>query len=459
MTFVINTRRAIFIGLFIFFQTVLAISGGMLTLYMLSGKDIPKGVLVDGVDVGGLKKVEAVTLLQKHYDSIIANNFLSIKINNAEEFKLKLSDINLSIDYDKTIGRVYGENSEKTFFNFISGHVITSRRTVSPDVTLNEQKLVSKLNEISLIVNKDPVNANIYLKDGAVVKVAETNGIKLNLLNSAEKIKREIGSKLESQIDFKSANNHEIEIIMPQITLSDLKDVDEIVAEHTTKIPSGEQMDSVKLASYAINKILVLPADTKSGAESGEFSFNKYLALTEENGIMEKNNEGYNQVISTLYAAILKTGINPAGITRSPAKAPPGYIEPGLDAVVFGKKTDFKFKNTLQYRLVIFSAVKEDKLTVYIVSRKTEGSKNDLKVEVDQKFEPPVINVENNDLRNGETRIINPGKEGMKVSIYRVVTKDNGEVDKKFMYSEKYDAVEAVRQIGPNTNWYNTNQR
>jgi len=85
---------------------------------------------------------------------------------------------------------------------------------------------------------------------------------------------------------------------------------------------------------------------------------------------MEKNNEGYNQVASTLYAALLLTDIDRTGITRVSHESAVDYIEPGLDVVVFGDTIDFKFINSMESPIMIFSSVKNNKITVSIAGKK-----------------------------------------------------------------------------------------
>jgi hypothetical protein len=60
-----------------------------------------------------------------------------------------------------------------------------------------------------------------------------------------------------------------------------------------------------------------------------------------------------------------------------------------------------------------------------------------------------VYYVENRNLKPGEKVILNPGKEGVMVNVYR-----NGEL----IGPDKYEAEKAIVQIGPNTDWKNENK-
>jgi vancomycin resistance protein YoaR len=80
----------------------------------------------------------------------------------------------------------------------------------------------------------------------------------------------------------------------------------------------------------------------------------------------ENDNEGYDLVASTLYAALLKTGMPVDLITRLPHKMAVDYIEPGLDSWISGNAGDLKFKNPFKNKIAIFAERIEDRVVVAI---------------------------------------------------------------------------------------------
>lgn len=451
---VINKKTFIF--LFIAFQTLLAISGGLLMLYYVTKDYIPKNVYIGKIEVGGLQKNQASKKLEDQVGKSLKTGNIILKINDSMDFKIKLSDIDASFDFANTFESFSKQTKNDALLNLINSNFVIKKQDVSPVIAFNEGKLRQKLSELSAIIDKEPQNANIYLKDDKVIKVPESLGLRLNIDNAIKKVKNELGQHIDSNIEFKSSNNFEIEVLTPFITSKKLEGADEVISKYSTDIKSADVEKSVKLGVDAINRVVLYPEDIIKGYEADTFSFNKYLAM--ENGIVESNNEGYNQVSSTLYAAVVQTGINQDAYSRTPHKTAVDYIEYGLDAIVFGNITDFKFKNTLDSTIVIFAELKDRTLTVSIVSKKKDSSlKKSFKFDIEQKIDPPITYIENRELETGQKRIITSGREGLKVKVYLLSTKNGIETNRILLSSDQYDPIEKLVQIGPNTKWEDNN--
>lgn len=431
-------------------QTVLAVVGGFgLMLFTASGNASPN-VHVGSVSIGGLSREQAFQKIMGHYDKVLKEGSLIIKYSDSAEYKIKYSQIDAALNYQATLDRLYSRSIGETLSNIITDHFTRKRRTVFPIIDFNESKLQEELTGFSHLVDKEAVNANIYLKGSSVIKVAEANGIKLNLDNVLTKLKKGIGEYLENPYTLRTGEGSDLEVSLPVYTLKDYDGAEEVIAKYSTEIKYLDNLDQIKLAIAAINKVVIYPAEDKKGSEAGVFSFNKYLSMN--NGIIERNNEGYNQVVSTLYAAVLVAGIRHEDITRTSHRTPVDYIEPGLDAVVFGNSVDFKFKNTLKSPLVVFAEVKDAKINISLVSSKRDSTiKTSLKVEVDTRHDPKIIQNVSHDLQPGQKMVINPGSEGLKVKVFRVTMKDGAEVSKDLIYYDEYKAVETMVHIGTDT--------
>ena len=169
-----------------------------------------------------------------------------------------------------------------------------------------------------------------------------------------------------------------------------------------------------------------------------------------------KINEGFNQVASTLYAAVLAAGIKADCITREPHITQVNYIEAGLDVQVEDGSYDFRFKNTMDSKLVISSEVRNNRIIVRIIGRKQDiGAKYTLRADIAQRYYPSVINVENVELKEGQKRMVSAGKEGLKVNVYRVALKDNVKVGEELISTDIYQSIKSIVEIGPNTKWNN----
>lgn len=433
-------------------QTTLAIVIGFVTLFLITGKGAPSGIQVGTISLTGVNRGEFEQTLKDHFEGILKEGFLKIQYNGSQECKIKWSDLDTVMEYDSMTEDVFSNIISKRLENIITEYFPNNSKTITPKVTINAIKLKSRLAEFAAIINKEPVNANIYLKDGKILKVSEANGVKLDVESFTGMLEKEIGQYLETPYVLRAESSPGLEVISPEFTLKEFEGVEEVISTYSSDIKSPNEKEAIELAVTSINKVIVYPADKSKKEEPGEFSFNKYLSL--KNGIIEKNNEGYNQVASTLYAAVLIAGIKHEDITRTPHRTAVEYVDHGLDAVVFGKTVDFKFKNILPSLVVVFAEVKDNKVIVSLVSKNQVGQKiASLKVELEQKFIPPIIHVQNDYLEPGKTKVVSPGQEGVKVKVYRIIMEDSMELSKDFLYSDEYKAVEAMVEIGPETKW------
>lgn len=332
-------------------QTVLSVSIGMQALHASSKEHIIPDVYIDSLNVGNQTKSQAALMVKEHYDKLYCSSSLLIRYGKGKNYSIKFSDIDFSIDYDATVNEAYSINEHSKLATLIKGFFSFDRKMVYPVIKFNETKLEKKLKELGLLIDKAPVDAQMYLENGVVRKTSEEMGIKLNIANSMEKVKNELRSHLDSAIEFDAQNNFEITTVRPKLALDELKGVDCIISSYTTKIKSPELREAVKEGAKSINGCLILSAGVDSEKTHG-FSFNQWLKKKDPS--FEPKNQGYSQVASTLYAALLKTGIDVNCIDRKRYETPVDYIEPGLDVKISEEDGDFQFDNPFDFPIAVF---------------------------------------------------------------------------------------------------------
>lgn len=359
----IGFKKVLFIYAIILCTAAVSVSGGLWALNSGARDKLPPNTTIGNYDVGGLARQEALGIIEKRYSDYLKNGSLVlyyIDKNEKKQFKIKYSDIDAAFDGNSTIERALGKEGDN-FRILIESYFLAKQRPITPEIKFDRTKLTKKLYEFSDIVNRKPQNANIYLIDDKVTKEPEVRGLRLDIENSVKKIEDEITANFDGIIEFKPENNFEITVLEPEFTMDSLKDTNEVISSFTTEIKSSQMYSSVSLAVKAINKVWV------AGNGKGEFSFNKQLLSVD--GIRAQNNEGYNQVVSTLYAALTKAGVDKSSIMMNSNKTPVNYIQRDLYAVVLGNKIDFRFKNTRDGAIVIFAWIRDNKLTVSLVGK------------------------------------------------------------------------------------------
>lgn len=423
-------------------QTILSITLGMLSLHFSSKGHILPNVYINSIDVGNLTKSEAVSIVKEHYDKLSENSSLVIRYDD-REFKIKLSDIDFSIDYEATADEAYYINDSSRFEKLIRGFFSNKKMTISPQVNLNEEKLKIHMEELAILVDKAPANARISFHNGELIKTPHQLGTKLNISNSIEKIKSEIGKSIGEYIEFDAQNNFEISWIWPELTLAHFNGIDSVISSYSTPILNSELSEDIKKASKALNGFLVMGSDLNNGNYK-EFSFIKRL---KEKGVsIDGNNEGYDQVASTLYAALLKTGIGMDYIDRKKQDTIAEYIAPGLEVKV-SEVEDFSFRNPFDFPIAVFTECDDKNITVYIIGRRDYPEK-EIGIKVTKRDEPTVLKVVNYDLKPLEEKIINSGKPSVSVEVYRVM-EDNGDKSLEILYDNSYETVKTIIQVGP----------
>lgn len=445
-------NKRVFILISILAQSMLAMIAGFFVLNFASENRISPGTTVEGVDIGGMNKASAVKKLEEHYLPLIENGKVNIFLAPDNSYEIKYQDLDVTVDCESTIASVSSIRRGGWLLNLIGMYFYPSKRTVAPVVKLSEWKLRKKLEELALLTDKEPRDARVYLEGDKVVKEADVDGQRLNIDNLLKRIMDEFRKTSSVSVSLKPGESSEIETVKATITLNSLEGIDEVISQYKTPIVPGIDADSVKRASDVIDRVMLRAGDEGRNIQPDEFSFNTWLAR--EGKLEEKNNEGYNLIVSTLYAAVLAAGIDPGGISRVPHETTAGYIEPGLDARVLGDSIDFKFVNSLKQNIIIFSEVRDGMLTVSIAGRKEDPSvRYELKTDTLQKFTPSVLNVENSELKAGEKILIDPGREGVKVNVYRFTVKNGEKIKEELISTDTYEAVKSVVQIGPGTEW------
>ncbi|MCX7748183.1 MAG: VanW family protein [Clostridia bacterium] len=354
-------KKSIIISVIIFAQALLAVAAGFVVLsFKVSDRALPK-TFVSSIDLGGLSREEASLKVSKWFESDVENNEFIVKYKD-ESMHVKLNEIDAKLDLKATMDKAF-KYGGGTLISLANGYFVPNKKGVTPELTVNESKLAQKLELFSKRVYKEPKDADVNLIEGEIVKIPEVDGIVLDVGKAVEKVKKGISSGTNNTIDLE-VNEGIVQKISPKFKLEDIEDVEEIIADFATEIMPGQDPFYMRIAAKAMNKVILPSVDTW-------FSFNHYLG--ELNGIMYQNNESYNQVVSTLNAALIKAGVKSIKVTHN--KAPVDYIEPGLDAVVFGKTTDYQFLNDLGQTIIIFAKVKDNQVVVSIAGKKKTNLK------------------------------------------------------------------------------------
>ena len=75
---------------------------------------------------------------------------------------------------------------------------------------------------------------------------------------------------------------------------------------------------------------------------------------------------------------------------------------------------------------------------------KKQDEESALNVDVVKLIDPTVVNVENKDMKPGEKKVLNQGKQGLLVEVYR---------GPELISTDRYEAENEIVQLGPGSDW------
>ncbi|MEN6315622.1 MAG: VanW family protein [Clostridiaceae bacterium] len=438
-----RARKTLPIFLLVLVQSALAIIIGVAVLFRVSLDTVPAGALAGDLFIGGMSCSDAVQKIESYYSDKLKLHILKLELEDGKTYEIPFSDIEAKVDGNATLNTLKSVQGLKDIPNLFNNYFGHGKLVLQPVVRFNEGKLRMELAELAEKIYIVPKDASISYYDGIIKRKAETDGISLNVSNAVEEIRKQLSAAPWESVKLTRTNNSALQVVEPSKKLKDYEDIQQVLSEYTTQIIDSELTESIKLAADSINGA-ILPAAVNVQA-SPVFSFTEKLKSKNVN--IDNDNEGYDLVASTLYAALLTAGLPVDCITRLPHKLPVDYIDPGLDAWISESTADLKFNNPYGHQLAVFVQVEGSRVKVAIAgSMSDKKEKYEIRTEITQKFAPPVFYVEDKSLKPGEKIVLNPGKEGILVNVYR-----NDELIG--LGPDKYDAEKTIIQISPDSSW------
>ncbi|RXE58792.1 VanW family protein [Acetivibrio mesophilus] len=208
---------------------------------------------------------------------------------------------------------------------------------------------------------------------------------------------------------------------------------------------------NIGVASSKINGKILAPGEV--------FSFNEIVGpRTVGNGfktakeyvsgkIVDGVGGGVCQVSSTLYGAVLFSDLET--IERQNHMFTVSYIPLGRDAAVAYNELDFKFKNNTNWPIKIMSSVKNNTISFTIYGTKEDAGKTiEIKhVQVGSK-PSPIKYVDDPNLEEGQTVVVQSGYAGYTVDTYKIVKIGGNIVSNDKIHRSTYVPYETIIKRG-----------
>ncbi len=332
--------------------------------------------------------------------------------------------------------------------------VTSAHGTATLTASLDAAKVALLVEEIASQVAISPINAQFRFDDDSntLVSVVESApGRKLDVDTAATLIENAAVS------DERTVSLPVMEV-RPILATEDapLLGIVELLGEGRTSFAgsSAARVQNISVGAAQFDGLLIAPGDT--------FSFNHYLGeVTAEKGYEESIiiwgnttradvGGGLCQVSSTAFRAAFWAGLPVT--ERTPHAFRVSYYEPptGLDATIYSPSVDLKWVNDTGHHVLIQTHVNRSRNTVTF---RYYGTNPNRSVEMDGPYEtnpvphgPPVYR-DDPTLPEGETKQIEWAKDGLDVTVYRII-KENGVEVRRDTFFSRYRPWQAVYLVG-----------
>ena len=340
----------------------------------ISNNTLSKGSYVNGYNISGMNKNDALNYLNNVFTET-ANNFkLTLKYND-KAWELTKKDFEVNSNIHTIIDIAQQRNKEVGSYEQQLQYLNENAKDNSINVAFNYifVGLDEKLDEIISEIEYAPVNSEISFNP---------NNKNMFEITEGEKGLRVDKTLLYNLINEEYLKSNQIEIEIPvfeeecEITSEYNNDLTNKISSFTTNVAdsTGGRKSNVKLALEKFNGMVI---------ENGEqVSFNKITGPhTTENGykiatiiyngqFVDGVGGGVCQASTTLYNALLTAGLQIDEVNKH--TLPVKYVPLALDAMVSEYVSDLKFTNNSGHKIFIKTYSDTESVTVEIYGHELE---------------------------------------------------------------------------------------
>ena len=340
------------------------------------------GVLIGGIDVGGMSKAQITEAVKGKIAQLGAQN-VTVRIGD-ETTSVSLSALGLkwanteildeAMELGTTGNIVQRYKDQKDLQN--------SNRSFDLSFCLDEKKTLQFAQECESF-NTEPVDARIYTTDDLTPGVdGGTDGITVDVEKSA-KVLMEAGKNWDGssalEVEFT------VDRVKPDITYEDLSVIKDVLGSATTDYSASSYGRAVNVENgcYKISGTLLYPGDYFSVTDAvTPFTPENGYELApsyEENQVVNSYGGGICQVSTTLYNAVLKSELEV--VSRSNHTMAVSYVDLSKDAAIAEGSMDMAFVNNLEDPIYIIGYAYGGTINFTIYGRETRDPARSIQFE------------------------------------------------------------------------------
>ncbi len=415
------------------------------------GETILKGITIEGVDVSGMTKEQAISALEA-YEAKLGEETLKLKIGD-QELDAPLSSFGVSYSNEDAVasalsigrtGNIVKRYKEQKDLQHSGMNYTLSRQA-------NKEMVKVYVEETCVQYDQPAKNASLSRENGTFTFVPGEQGVQLHTDGAVQAIV----NYLEN--DWTEGDNSlelPVQVTEPEGSAEDLAYVKDLLGTFTTSFSTSGADRSKNVTSGAnhINGTVLYPGETFS-------AYDTVSPFTEENGyamagsylngeVVDSMGGGICQVSTTLYNAVLRAELEV--VERSPHSMTVHYVELSEDAAIAGTYKDFKFKNSTDYPIYIEGYTTSDKkITFNIYGKETRDSNRAISFEsvLVSEVQPNTILKEDAGQGLGY-KSVSSGKTGYVAELYKIVKVNGTETERIKVNKSTYKGSDRVVTYG-----------
>lgn len=391
--------------------------------------ELQKEVMVDGISITGMSREEAREAILEQYTWAMTVTYQ---------------------DDTYEVGNLMGDKVDRLLQEIFTEE---PRESYSLDTSGMEEDVEKEVANMAERWDKPAKNGEISGFDkekGAFIYSGEEKGVVIN----QEKLAQDMNEAIQAK-NFTAQLQAEGQEVEPEISEAQAKEMYKVIGQYSTNTTANRDRNTnIQLAAESLNGKIIMPGET--------FSFNETTGRrSEDKGykpagayvkgkLVEEPGGGVCQVSSTLYNAVIFSGLNTK--ERHAHSYEPSYVTPGEDAMVSYDGPDMKFVNTSDTAIAIRAKLEGSlgsrmKLTISIVGIPIleEGVTISMHSKKIRELDPPEpVYEEDQTLPPGEEQIVKQGDNGS-VWTTNIIKKKNGEViSDEFFHTSRYKGHETT---------------
>lgn len=420
------------------------------------------GVYINGADVSGKTIDEVRAQLETNEQYAINNIAITLK---GDGFSKTITGMDMDAE----------SNLDEVMRTALAG---TANQVYYTQISIDDAALAVRIDEINQTLTSPPTDASFTVQFSDSGKpefqyVDGTPGYGIDV----QATKKLVHDALNQQ-QYQTVIEPQITVVQPSITIEDVKAHTTCIGTYATTYDykgtadDTEEQREVMIPNRAFNVKKTVDAINNQVVKPGEtWSFNDVVGdRTEKNGWKLANGilggdrftkqfgGGVCQVSTTLYNALLECYPSIKIVERRKHTIPSTYVDKGLDATVDTNHIDFRFKNTSDYPLYIFSYITRNK--------RSSSRKNDVNVAIYGEALPtgvtyqtrtelieetlpgePVI-VEDRKMYVGEETITAEARSRYVINVYIERYENGSVVGSELMYMDVYEGNPEKKRVG-----------